>query len=143
MVLSMRLLGNPEITAGGQALSFRTRKVLALLIYLVVEGGMHSRESLMALFWPESPAEHATVTLRGTLSRLRNSLQPAGQFILSQAGSVGIDFAGSFDLDLRWLSAAVLPEAHPDDLGAILEIDRGEFLAGFNLPDAPSTSGLK
>jgi DNA-binding SARP family transcriptional activator len=137
MVLSMRLLGNPEITSGGQALSFRTRKVLALLIYLVVEGGMHSRESLMALFWPDSPAEDATVTLRGVLSRLRNSLQPAGQFILSQAGNVGFDFDGSFDLDLRWLSAAVLPEAPPDDLSAILELDRGEFLAGFNLPDAP------
>jgi DNA-binding SARP family transcriptional activator len=137
MVLSMRLLGNPEITAGGQELSFRTRKVLALLIYLVVEGGMHSRESLMALFWPDSPAENATVTLRGALSRLRNSLQPAGQFILSQAGSVGFDFVGSFDLDLRWLSAAVLLEAHPDNLDAILELDRGEFLAGFNLPDAP------
>jgi len=137
MVLSMRLLGNPEITDGEQELSFRTRKVLALLIYLVVEGGLHSRESLMALLWPDSSAENAAVTLRGTLSRLRNSLQPAGQFILSQAGSVGFDSVGSFELDLRWLSAAVLPEAHLDDLGAILDIDRGEFLAGFNLPDAP------
>jgi DNA-binding SARP family transcriptional activator/tetratricopeptide (TPR) repeat protein len=137
MVLSMRLLGNPEITVGGQALSFRTRKVLALLIYLVVEGGMHSRESLMALLWPDSPAEHASVTLRGALSRLRNSLQPAGSFILSQAGSIGFDFDGSYDLDLRWLSAAVQPEAHADDLGSILEFDRGEFLAGFDLPDAP------
>jgi predicted ATPase/DNA-binding SARP family transcriptional activator len=133
----MRLLGNPEITAGEQALSFRTRKVLALLIYLVVEGGMHSRESLMALLWPDSPAEDATVSLRGALSRLRNSLKPAGQYILSQTGGVGFDFEGAIDLDLHRLSAAVLPEARPDDLSAILDIDRGEFIAGFNLPDAP------
>jgi len=135
--LTILLLGSPEITAGQQSLYFRTRKVLALLIYLVVEGGMHSREALMALLWPDSSPENAAVTLRGTLSRLRNSLQPAGELILSQAGKVGFDFEGSFDLDLSWLSAAVLPETPPDVLRAILEIDRGEFLAGFFLPDAP------
>ena len=35
--------------------------------YLVVEGGMHSRESLMALLWPESPSKNAAATLRATL----------------------------------------------------------------------------
>lgn len=135
--LTIQLLGSPEITVGQQSLSFRTRKVLALLIYLVVEGGMHSREALMALLWPESSTENAAVTLRGTLSRLRKSLQPAGELILSQAGKVGFDFEGSFDLDISWLSEAILPETSPDSLAAILEIDRGEFLSGFSLPDAP------
>ncbi len=51
--LTIRLLGIPEICVGEQLLSFRTRKVLALLVYLAVEKGMHSRESLMALLWPE------------------------------------------------------------------------------------------
>lgn len=135
--LTLRLLGNPEVTVGQQPLSFPTRKVLALLIYLVVEGGMHSRESLMALLWPESPSKNAAVTLRGTLSRLRKSLQAAGQFLVSEAGKVGFDFEQSFDLDLAWLATAVLPEASPEDLPAILDLDRGEFLAGFSLPDAP------
>ncbi|MEJ2555115.1 MAG: AAA family ATPase, partial [Anaerolineae bacterium] len=135
--LTLRLLGNPEVTVGQQPLSFPTRKVLALLIYLVVEGGMHSRESLMALLWPESPSKNAAVTLRGTLSRLRKSLPAAGQFLVSEAGKVGFDFKQSFDLDLAWLAKAVLPEASPEDLAAILDFDRGEFLAGFSLPDAP------
>ncbi|PWG74829.1 hypothetical protein DF186_15860, partial [Enterococcus hirae] len=82
--LTMRLLGNPQVTVGQQPLSFPTRKVLALLIYLVVEGGQHSRETLIALLWPESAPEKATVTLRGALSRLRRVLQPAGEYILTE-----------------------------------------------------------
>ena len=69
--LTIRLLGIPEIRLGEQPLTFRTRKVLALLVYLVAERGMHSRESLMALLWPESPSNSAAATLRV------NALSPA------------------------------------------------------------------
>jgi DNA-binding SARP family transcriptional activator len=137
MPLTIRLLGSPEILAGERPLSFRTRKVLALLIYLVVEGGMHSRESLMALLWPDTEPVKAAVTLRGTLSRLRKSLRPAGQFLITEAGRVGFDFGGAVELDLARLAAIPQPEIPPQDLEAILELDRGEFLAGFSLPDAP------
>jgi len=135
--LTIRLLGIPEVSAGGQTLPFRTRKVLALLVYLVVEGGMHSRESLMALLWPESPPEKAAVTLRGTLSRLRRSLRPAGDFLVSEAGAVAFDFEKAHDLDLAWLAAAARAEMPPNELSLILSLDRGEFLEGFTLPDAP------
>ena len=105
--------------------------------YLVVEGGMHSRESLMALLWPESPSKNAAVTLRGTLSRLRKSLAPGGDFLVSEGGRVGFDFEESYDLDLAWLDTAVRSDTSPGALIDILELDRGEFLAGFSLPDAP------
>jgi DNA-binding SARP family transcriptional activator len=135
--LTIRLLGSPEITIEGQPVSFRTRKVLALLVYLAVEGGMHSREALMALLWPENPTQNASSTLRVTLTRLRQALLPAGGVLITAGGKVGFDFGFPIDLDLARLSVAVLPETSPDDLVSILEIDRGEFLAGFNLPDAP------
>ncbi len=142
--LTIRLMGNPEITIDQRPLSFRTREELAILIYLLVERGMHGRESLMALLWPDRPAKKATNTLRGILSRLRNALQPAGQFILSQAGNIGFDFEGAFDLDLDWLATGVLPETPPELLNAIQDLDRGEFLATLsdlerrcgNLPEA-------
>ena len=118
--LTMRFLGSPEITFEGQTLSFPTRKALALLIYLIIEKGMHSREALMALLWPESSPKNAAVTLRGTLSRLRKALQPAGEVLLTETGKVGFDFSHPIDLDLAWLARAVLPETAPDDLEAIL-----------------------
>ena len=92
-VLTIFLLGSPEITFGGQSLSFPTRKALALLIFLVVEKRMHHREALMALLWPESSSKKADVTLRGTLSRLRKALQPAGKVLLTETGKVGFDFS--------------------------------------------------
>jgi DNA-binding SARP family transcriptional activator len=136
-LLTIRLLGSPEITVGGQPVSFRTRKVFSLLVYLVVEGGMHSREALMTLLWPENPTQNASSTLRVTLTRLRQALQPAGDILITTGGKVGFDFSFPIDLDLARLSAAVLPGTSPYDLATILKIDRGEFLAGFNLPDAP------
>ena len=136
--LTIRLLGIPEIHLGDQPLSFRTRKVLALLTYLAVERGMHSRESLMALFWPESPSNSAAASLRVTLSRLRQGLGQAGKVLITEAGNVCFDSNYPADLDLDWLSTAAHKATPPDELRSILIVDRGVFLEGFSLPDAPS-----
>ncbi|MGH7717511.1 MAG: AfsR/SARP family transcriptional regulator [Gemmatimonadaceae bacterium] len=45
----------------------------ALFIYLAVERRV-SRESLMAMFWPESDAENARHALRQSLYHLRRTL---------------------------------------------------------------------
>ena len=136
--LTIHLLGNPEVTFDQQLLSFPTRKVMALLIYLLVEGGRISRETLMALLWPESAPEKAAVTLRGSLSRLRKVLRPAGEYLLSEGSTLAFNFERTHELDLNWLAAAAHPETTPDTLSPILELDRGEFLEGFSLPDAPA-----
>jgi DNA-binding SARP family transcriptional activator len=135
--LTIRLLGSPQVMVGQRPLSFPTRKVLALLIYLVVEGGRPSRETLMALLWPESAPEKAAITLRGALSRLRTALQPAGTYLLSEGSTVAFDFEEAHDLDLAWLAAASHAEISSDELSPILALDRGEFLEGFTLPDTP------
>jgi DNA-binding SARP family transcriptional activator/predicted ATPase len=134
--LAIRLLGIPEILLGEQTLSFRTRKALALMAYLVTERGMHSRESLMAVLWPESSQSSAAATLRTTLSRLRKTLKPVGEVLITEAGNVGLDSHYSVDLDLDWLRDAADEDTPPDDLRSILTVDRGEFLEGFSLPDA-------
>jgi DNA-binding SARP family transcriptional activator/tetratricopeptide (TPR) repeat protein len=136
--LAIRLLGIPEIRLGEQPLSFRTRKVLALLIYLIVERGMHSRESLMAMLWPESSQRSAAAALRTTLSRLRRALGPAGGVLIAESGNVGFDTNCLIDLDLIWLRTDVDEDVPPDELRSLLTMDRGEFLEGFSLPDAPA-----
>ncbi len=136
--LTLRLLGSPQVSLGPRPLSFATRKTLALLVYLVVEGGRPSRETLMALLWPENEPEKAAATLRGTLARLRRALKPAGDLVLSQAGTVAFDFDQGHDLDLDWLAAAARTDQPVAELRPILTFDRGEFLEGFSLPDAPA-----
>ena len=135
--LTIRLLGNPVVMVGPQPLLFPTRKVLALLVYLLVEGRRTSRETLTVLLWPENAPEKAAVTLRGTLSRLRKALQPAGGYILSEGTTIAFDFEKAHDLDVARLAAIARPETTLDELGSILPLDRGEFLEGFTLPDAP------
>ena len=136
--LAVRFLGIPEIRLGERHLSFRTRKVLALLAYLAIERGMHSRESLMAMLWPESSQSSAAATLRTTLSRLRKALEPLGDVLITKRGNVGFDSNTWIDADLDWLRTAAHEDTSPDELRPILTVDRGEFLEGFSLPDAPA-----
>ena len=61
--LRLACLGPPGAWLDGQALSLPTRKALALLIYLAVEGGFQPRPHLMALFWPDSQTERGRSAL--------------------------------------------------------------------------------
>ncbi|MBI1878028.1 MAG: AAA family ATPase, partial [Chloroflexi bacterium] len=135
--LILRLFGSPEVIYQGQSLKFRSRKVLALLIYLVVEQGQHSREKLVALLWPESDRERGGVSLRSTVARLRQTLAMAGDFLIVEPGSLGFDFERPLDLDLHRVETAAQPETLSEAWQAALAVARGEFLEGFSLPDAP------
>ena len=91
--LSIAVLGSPLICYGEQEIHFSTRKQLALLLYLAVEGGRHSRQSLSELFWPELDAEHARSALRTTLRRLREQLADASrgrEYLLSDRTTLGL-----------------------------------------------------
>ena len=52
----LRCLGQPALfTATGEPIRFRTRKHLALLVYLAVEQRTQRRDRLAELLWPQSP----------------------------------------------------------------------------------------
>src|SRR6202035_4947692 len=72
--LYLTLLGPPEVRHADQVLLFSTRKELALLIYLAVEGRVHLRKKLSEQFWPEGDAMHRRAALRITLLNLRHLL---------------------------------------------------------------------
>jgi DNA-binding SARP family transcriptional activator len=159
--LSVQCLGSPVVQHGALPVAFSTRKTLALLLYLAVDGRAHSREAVSALFWPDSPARRARGTLRSTLALLRNALRagpghesatdPPGTVphLITARDQLAFDFAAPYDLDCRTLTAAWSasriptapgPAPAPDllpRLQAAVALYRGDFLAGFSLPDAP------
>ncbi len=135
-VLILNFLGTPYVSYGGQYLKFRSRKVLALLIYLVVEGGQHYREKLITMFWQESGPKQGKVTLRSTLARLKKTLSVAGSFLITEKGRIGFDNSQDYWLDLHYLDTH-FQSGTPEQLQAILASVQGEFLEGFSLPDAP------
>src|SRR5205085_5156444 len=73
-LLRLAVLGPPEVFHDGSRLTFALRKAEALLLYLAVEGGMHSRSKLAALLWPDSEPADARRTLRNALVLLRTLL---------------------------------------------------------------------
>lgn len=138
--LRLSLLGSPEVRCGGQTLTFPTRKALALLIYLAVEGGTHSREKLTALLWPESDAPRGRGSLRTALAFLRRAFDDAptatGQpHLLIEPDTLGFNFNSDFELDLHLVTAALKTQA-AGSLQAAADLYRGSFLEGFSLPDA-------
>ena len=150
-VLSLSVLGQPEVRRGGQVIKFRTRKELALLIYLTVEGGMHSREKLQALLWPERDTAHGRMLIRRTLAFLRQALNDTDKHsLIIERDLLGIAPA-SIELDLHLLDTAfssVRTSLHAETLQgearhhvlsyllSTLACFHGPFLEGFSLTGA-------
>src|SRR2546426_1437274 len=78
-MIEFRLLGTLHLidAAGREVKSLLTRpRRLALLAYLAAATprGLHRRDSLLALFWPELDQEHARAALRQALHVVRDAL---------------------------------------------------------------------
>src|SRR5919198_1865325 len=104
--LSLAFLGGPEVRHADRPIPLPTRKALALLAYLAVEGGTHSREKMTALFWPESDSVRGRATLRSTLVLLRDALGEPDAHLIATRDSLAFDFDSEFDLDVRALRSA-------------------------------------
>src|SRR5712692_663139 len=160
--LYLTFLGPPEVRHADQVLLFSTRKELALLIYLAVEGRVHLRKNLSEQFWPEGDARHGRAALRITLLHLRHLLGEGGEdtgvdhvpHLLIKRDALGLDLTSDVELDLHILHEAwtlahastrttlTMPEDTRRTLLARLHhaarLPRGEFLEGFSLRDAPA-----
>lgn len=142
--LKLRFLGPPDVQHDGQPLSFSTRKTLALLVYLVVEGAdgipMQPREKLAVLFWPESDSSRGRAALRNTLRYLRDALpaDDAGDtlHLIIERNALGFDFDSDYSLDLEAVESAVGAQDTVPLLQEAVDAYRGDFLEGFSLGDA-------
>jgi DNA-binding SARP family transcriptional activator len=155
--LPLRLfaLGSPEARLGDRLLTFPTRKTLALLIYLGVEPGAQPREHLAALLWPEASPERSHANLRNTLDHLLTVLRQAGgqaspPYLSITRQSLGLNPEADIDFDLQTVERAYVQARADRSSRMLLEgsvslpllrsaaaFQRGDFLAGFSLGDAP------
>src|SRR5262245_43683772 len=149
--LTLALLGPPLVTrADGCAVVFRSRKHLALLAYLAVEQRhSHSRDTLLGLLWPEADEDAARNNLRVALADLRRLLgEGDAPFLLASRHNVQFAPASDHALDVAAFSSLLAEcRAHTHDapancdacmarLAQAVELYRGDFLAGFALPDS-------
>jgi DNA-binding SARP family transcriptional activator/TolB-like protein len=108
-------------------------KRLALLIYLAHADprGFQRRDTLLAMFWPETDDERARNSLRQALHFLRRSM---GEGVILSRGDGEIGIAeGTVRCDAADFERA-LEERRAEEA---LELYRGNFLQGFFIADAP------
>jgi DNA-binding SARP family transcriptional activator len=153
--LHLYALGPPEVHLGEILVKFPTRKTLALLIYLAIESGPQPREHLAALLWPEASPERSHASLRNTLDHLQTALRQASglsqtSYLSVTHNSLSLNPDADIDFDLRTVERAYAlaraersSRTRVEGSGSLLLLQsaatcqRGDFLAGFSLGDAP------
>jgi DNA-binding SARP family transcriptional activator/tetratricopeptide (TPR) repeat protein len=123
----VQLLGPVRIERDGEPVrGFRSRKALALLGYLAVQGGPVPRERLADLLWEDMPEPRGRSNLSWVLGRI-SSLLPG----CLQADCHSVQFRRPADY---WLDVHAFEEleARGDSasLAAAVDLYRGEFLEG-------------
>src|SRR5712664_3598104 len=129
-LLHLAVLGPPEVVHEGSRLTFALRKAQALLLYLAVEGGMHSRSKLAAFLWPDSEPHAARTGLRTTLTLLRGLLADSDvsssqhSHLLNEHELLGLNPHTPLELDLDVVQQAYqalrLPAVHTEQQRAAL-----------------------
>ena len=156
LVLHLIALGPPEVRLGESLMVLPTRKTLALLFYLAIERKAHPREHLAALLWPEANTERSHASLRNTLGHLQTVLRQASglaqpPFLSITHNTLGLNPDANITLDLRTVeqayalaradrSSRMLPDGSVSLplLQSAAACQRGDFLAGFSIGDAPA-----
>ena len=157
--LRVSLLGIPRVERDGRAVTFDTRKAMAMLAYLAVSEEPQSRDVLAGLLWPDHPQVQAKGALRRTLSVL--GAATGGDSLVADRATISLRSGSALRSDSGlWLDVSdfrshlsrrgydharaqgnqqaedLCPECVAD-LEAAVALYRGDFMAGFALRDSP------
>lgn len=142
--LRMTLLGPVVISQSEQEITgFRSRKALALFVYLACTQGSQQRESLADLLWGEC-SQQALSNLRTALVHLRDRV---GDCLQSTQGHLTLNPQFSYWVDAIELQQQLgvlltnrsrrLTPSVAEQVELALQLYKGDFLAGFHIQNAP------
>jgi predicted ATPase/WD40 repeat protein/DNA-binding SARP family transcriptional activator len=150
--LALAFLGQFQVTQQGQLVTrFESDKVRALLAYLAVEAGVHSRNTLAELLWSGFTAESARTNLRHSLHELRQTLGDAEAvppFLVVTRQSIQFNPTARYTVDVETFTAnlkrvAAHPHAQLAHCSSCLQALRqaadlyhGDFLADLIVQDS-------
>lgn len=141
--LALHFMGTPQLFLDNSLIHADRRKSIALLAYLAIERGQHSRESLSALLWPDYAQSKAFTNLRHTLWEIQQVIGEG--WLNADRDKIGLNEQADIWLDVtHFKSLFEQSRNQKDDLLRIsLLVDssnlyRNHFLTGFSLKDAYS-----
>ena len=127
-MLEIRLAGGLQLRADGRELALpSSKRARAVLAFLALNPGAHSRVRLAARFWPDVLDESARASLRVALTELRQALGSEAGHLVATRDSVALDGPG-LSVDTRAFQLAL---ADGDPMRA-LEACSGLILEGFD-----------
>jgi DNA-binding SARP family transcriptional activator len=124
----VRLLGSPQVEKDGKRVAFDTRKALALIAYLALEG-RQGRDRLATLLWSDADTERARGALRRTLSTVRTVI---GDALVTDGLSVEL-MPGTVEVDVQQFRELLALGR----LEAAVSAYTGDLLDGFSVRDSP------
>ena len=149
--LALRLFGGFALDRDGQPCKIAYEKGRGLIAFLAVEPGRdHLRTSLASMLWPDLARDAALSNLRLVLHNLRQALAGPDPDMsplhvsrelvrLDRSPGFRID-ADEFSLPDRKCPSSPCPEVCTPclaEMETLATLYRGEFMAGFSLPDCP------
>ena len=139
--LALHFLGTAQIQLDNTSLTLERRKAVALLAYLAVEQGRHSRASLSALLWPDYEQSKAYKNLRQILWEIGQSIGEG--WITADRESIGLNHDVNLWLDVQEFESCLAEGRRQSDtplraalLADSVKLYRNHFLTGFSLKDA-------
>lgn len=126
-MLELVVLGAPTVIVDGANVTLPTKKALALVAYLALEGPT-PRARLADVLWPSVEPDKARSNLRRELNRLRQT--PLGAALLTEGNSIAL--VEPFRCDALEMIRCV----DQGDTQAALSLCRGPLLDGLELYDA-------
>lgn len=139
--LALHFLGTPQLSLDNSPIAAERRKAVALLAYLAVNRGMHSRETLSALLWPDYEQSRAFTNLRHTLWEIQQTVGEG--WLDTSRDKIGLNTQADIWLDVDHFKS-LLGQSHTQEavplrvslLADSAKLYRNHFLTGFSLKDA-------
>jgi DNA-binding SARP family transcriptional activator/predicted ATPase len=140
------LFGAPTLERNGRFQPLTRRKARALLTYLAVTQQAHSRETIVALLWPDYDQQQGRADLSRILSNLRVVL--GADCILADRQQIALHDKAPLWVDVvhfrqqlgtcREIAIGELDEDCRQKLETVVDYYQADFLSGFTLPDCPT-----
>jgi DNA-binding SARP family transcriptional activator len=147
MATRIELSGGFRVLRDGVPVAISYQRARALLAFLALEPGRHTRERLADLFWPVEAPDAARDSLRRMLSVLREALGPDKAALTADRNGVALAIGGGLSCDAsEFLAPAMACSDLCDPAGRSLCIAgaeqsmsayRGALLADLDLNDLP------
>lgn len=134
--LRFRLFGPPNVIWNDITLSIPRRLVRALLFRLACDKEPVTRGHLHLLFWPDIPETTARRNLSHCLTHLRRAI-PIPQILVTTTEVVTLDWDHTWCDVLEFKKTLFHSIADASLLRHLVDLYRGPFLDGFNLPGCP------